>query len=250
MDRATDKTVLGDFSNAGFDYNGVHSRFFRDGDKFMVETDGPNGKLAASFEIKYTFGVDPLQQYLIEFPDTAVFRRSSIAWVRGRRTPAASAGSTSTPTKRSRHDDVLHWTKLNQNWNFMCAECHSTGVARNYNAANDTYATRFAEIGVGCEACHGEGSRHVAWARAQQTWWPFGKPQNPTKGLHLVFSTKTQTSPGCPAHRQTAAADRSSDPAQGGRDLRALPCPARSIFRGMDAGPLALRYSPCCAGLA
>ena len=49
----------------------------------------------------------------------------------------------------------------------MCAECHSTGVRKNYDAANDRFATTFAEISVGCEACHGQGSRHVAWAREQ-----------------------------------------------------------------------------------
>ena len=56
------------------------------------------------------------------------------------------------------HDDALHWTKLNQNWNFMCAECHSTGVRKNYDAANDRFASTWAEISVGCETCHGQGS--------------------------------------------------------------------------------------------
>jgi hypothetical protein len=68
MDHATDKSVLGDFNDASFDYYGVHSRFFRKDGKFLVETDGPDGKLA-TFEVKYTFGLDPLQQYLVEFPD-------------------------------------------------------------------------------------------------------------------------------------------------------------------------------------
>src|SRR6202022_879221 len=65
MDHATENSVLGDFNDAGFDYYGVHSRFFRKGRKFLVETDGPDGKLA-TFEVKYTFGLYPLQQYLIE----------------------------------------------------------------------------------------------------------------------------------------------------------------------------------------
>ena len=60
--------MLGDFNDASFDYYGVRSRFFRKDGRFFVETDGPDGKLA-TFEVKYTFGVDPLQQYLIEFPD-------------------------------------------------------------------------------------------------------------------------------------------------------------------------------------
>lgn len=71
MDHATEKTVLGDFNDASFDYYGVRSRFFRKDGKFLVETDGPDGKLT-TFQVKYTFGVDPLQQYLIEFHDGRV----------------------------------------------------------------------------------------------------------------------------------------------------------------------------------
>ena len=62
------------------------------------------------------------------------------------------------PSEKIGHDDVLHWTKLNQNWNFMCAECHSTGVRKNYDAARNAFATTWAEISVGCETCHGQGS--------------------------------------------------------------------------------------------
>jgi len=192
MQHASSKTVRGDFANAAFDYNGVHSRFFRDGDKFMVETDGPDGKLAA-FEIKYTFGVDPLQQYLIELPDGRI-QALSIAWDTRPKNAGGQRWFHLYPNEAIGHDDVLHWTKLNQNWNFMCAECHSTGVAKNYNAANNTYATRLAEISVGCEACHGQGSRHVDWARAQQSWWPFGKPHDPAKGLIVSFDERTDIS--------------------------------------------------------
>jgi hypothetical protein len=55
MDHATEKSVLGNFADASFDYYGVHSRFFRKDGKYFVETDGPDGKLA-TFEVKYTFG--------------------------------------------------------------------------------------------------------------------------------------------------------------------------------------------------
>jgi predicted CXXCH cytochrome family protein len=189
MDHATDKTVLGDFSNASLDYNGVRSRFFRDGNKYMVETDGPDGKLAA-FEIKYTFGIDPLQQYLIEFPDGRI-QALSIAWDTRPKEAGGQRWFHLYPDEAIGHNDVLHWTKLNQNWNFMCAECHSTGVAKNYDAANDTYATHLAELSVGCEACHGAGSRHVAWAREQGRWWPFGKPHDPAKGLIVSFDERT-----------------------------------------------------------
>ena len=181
MDHASEKSVLGDFNEASFDYYNVHSRFFRKGGKFFVETDGPDGA-PGSFEIKYTFGVDPLQQYLIEFPDGRL-QALSIAWDSRPKQQGGQRWFHLYPNEQIKHDDVLHWTKLNQNWNFMCAECHSTGVRKNYDEVSDRFATTFAEISVGCEACHGQGSRHVAWARDQKRLWPLRKPDDPTMGL-------------------------------------------------------------------
>ena len=132
MDHASEKSVLGDFSDATFDYHGVRSRFFRKDGKFFVETDGADGKLA-TFEITYTFGIDPLQQYLIEFPDGRL-QALSIAWDSRPREKGGQRWFHLYPNENINHDDVLHWTKLNQNWNFMCAECHSTGVRKNYDA--------------------------------------------------------------------------------------------------------------------
>jgi predicted CXXCH cytochrome family protein len=192
MDHASDNTVLGDFNNASFDYNGVHSRLFRDGRKFLVEADGTDGQLA-TFEVKYTFGIDPLQQYLIAFPDGRI-QALSLAWDTRPKDKGGQRWFHLYPDQTVGHDDVLHWTKLNQNWNFMCAECHSTGVHKNYNATTNTYDTQFAEISVGCEACHGQGSRHVDWARAQQSWWPLSKPDDPGKGLLVTFDERTDIS--------------------------------------------------------
>jgi predicted CXXCH cytochrome family protein len=188
MQHASDKSVLGDFNDASFDYNDVHSRFFRKDGKYLVETDGPDGKLA-TFEIKYTFGVDPLQQYLVEFPDGRL-QALSIAWDSRPKEQGGQHWFHLYPDQGIKHDDVLHWTKLNQNWNFMCAECHSTGVRKNYDATQDRFATTWSDINVGCEACHGQGSAHVAWARDQKSWWPFGKREDPSKGLLVRFDER------------------------------------------------------------
>jgi predicted CXXCH cytochrome family protein len=188
MDHANDRTVLGDFSGASFDYHGVRSHFFHNDRKFLVETDGPDGQLA-TFEIKYTFGIDPLQQYLIEFPDGRL-QALSIAWDSRPKQQGGQHWFHLYPNEEIKHDDVLHWTRLNQNWNFMCAECHSTGVRKNYDPAKDRFATTWAEINVGCEACHGQGSRHVAWAQDQRRWWPLGKRDDPAKGLAVRFDER------------------------------------------------------------
>jgi predicted CXXCH cytochrome family protein len=192
MQHATDKSVLGDFNDASFDYYNVHSRFVRRGGKYLVETDGADGKIA-TFEVKYTFGIDPLQQYLIEFPDGRL-QALSLAWDTRPKQQGGQRWFHLYPNEEIKHDDVLHWTKLNQNWNFMCAECHSTGVRKNYDAANDRFATTWSDISVGCEACHGQGSGHVAWARAQKSWWPFGRHEDLTKGLLVRFDERRDVS--------------------------------------------------------
>ncbi len=209
MDHATDKSVLGDFSGVTFEYYGVTSRFFRKDGKFLVETDGPDGKLA-TFEIKYTFGLDPLQQYLIEFPDGRI-QALSIAWDSRPKDKGGQRWFHLYPDENIHHDDVLHWTKLNQNWNFMCAECHSTGVRKNYDAATDRFATTWSEISVGCETCHGTGSAHVTWARNQQSWWPFGKREDRSKGLAVRFDERANVT--WAADPQTGKPQRSIPPA-------------------------------------
>ena len=67
MEEATGGTVLGDFDGAAFSHFGVESRFFRRDGGFFVYTDGPDGTLE-DFEVRYTFGIEPLQQYLIPLP--------------------------------------------------------------------------------------------------------------------------------------------------------------------------------------
>ncbi len=213
MAHANDKSVLGDFSDATFEYFGVKSRFFRNDGKYLVETDGPDGKLAV-FEIKYTFGVDPLQQYLVEFPDGRL-QSLSIAWDSRPKDAGGQRWFHLYPNEQIRHDDVLHWTKLNQNWNFMCSECHSTGVRKNYDPAHDRFATTFAEISVGCEACHGQGSRHVGWARDRESWWRFGKIDDPTMGLAERLSERRDAT--WVPNAETGNVKRSSPP----RALRA-----------------------------
>jgi predicted CXXCH cytochrome family protein len=210
MQHATETSVLGDFSDASFEYFGVRSRFFRKDGKYVVETDGPDGKLSA-FEIKYTFGVDPLQQYLVEFPDGRV-QALSLAWDSRPKDEGGQRWFHLYPNEEIKHDDILHWTKLNQNWNFMCAECHSTGVHKNYDAATDRFATSFAEISVGCEACHGRGSRHADWARGRQSWWPFGKSEDPKKGLLVGFDERRDIAWSISA--RTGNAERNYTPAR------------------------------------
>jgi predicted CXXCH cytochrome family protein len=106
----------------------------------------------------------PLQQYLIEMPNGR-FQALSIAWDSRPKEQGGQRWFHLYPKERITHDHALHWTRPAHNWNFMCADCHSTDLHKNYDAATDSFKTRWAEISVGCEACHGPGSQHADWAR-------------------------------------------------------------------------------------
>ena len=166
MQVADAKSVLGDFRNGKFTYAGTTSAFSTRDGKFYVRTDGPDGKLA-DYEIKYTFGVEPLQQYLIEFPGGRL-QALGIAWDTRPKAEGGQRWFHLYPGQSIRAGDPLHWTGVNQNWNFMCAECHSTAVHKNFDAERGRFASTWAEINVACEACHGPGADHVAWARAKR----------------------------------------------------------------------------------
>ncbi len=163
MQVADSQTVLGNFDDTTFEAAGVTSRFFRRDDKFMVRTENSQGDLE-DYEVAYTFGASPLQQYLVGFAGGR-YQPLAVAWDSR---PAAIGGGRwfhLYPNERIKHDDRLHWTGRYQNWNFMCAECHSTGLRKGYVPSEDRYQTTWEELDVSCEACHGPASRHVAWAK-------------------------------------------------------------------------------------
>ena len=157
MQEATVATVLGDFTDATFTKDGVRTRFFQRDGKFWVRTDGEDGR-PADFEVKYTFGVEPLQQYLLQL-DRGRLQAFTIAWDVARRRWFHLY-----PAERIDHRDPLHWTRPLQNWNFMCAECHSTDLKKNYDLRTGSYDTTWHQIDVGCQACHGPASRHLSGA--------------------------------------------------------------------------------------
>lgn len=157
-------TVLGDFSGVDFSHFETTAEFFRQGEDFVVRTQGADGAIT-DFTVRYVFGVDPLQQYLVE----AEGGRMQVLPFCWDARPADQGG------QRWYHlysdeaippGDLLHWTGREQNWNSMCAECHSTGLVRGYDAESSEFHTRWTELDVSCEACHGPGAAHAAWAEA------------------------------------------------------------------------------------
>ena len=184
MQVADEKSVLGAFDSAKFKYAGTTTTFLRRDGKYFVNTDGPDGKLH-DYEIKYTFGVHPLQQYLVEFPGGRM-QALSIAWDSRAKEQGGQRWFHLYPGQNIKAGDWLHWTSGGQNWNFTCAECHSTNLRKNFDAKLQTYKTTWSEINVSCEACHGPGGNHVAWAKKQGDWQAFAAD----KGLALALDER------------------------------------------------------------
>jgi len=166
MEVADSASVLGDFDDAAYTYNGLTSRFFKRDGRFWVTTESADGALT-DYPVSYTFGVYPLQQYLIAFPKGR-YQALGIAWDTRTKAEGGQRWFHLYPDEKVDHTDVLHWTGMLQNWNFMCAQCHSTNLQKGYVAAADSYATTWSEIDVSCEACHGPASAHVELAQRRK----------------------------------------------------------------------------------
>jgi len=238
MAEANEQTVLGRFDSTRFSYAGTTTQFVRRNGKFVVRTDGPDGRVG-DFEVKYTFGIAPLQQYLIELSGGRV-QALSIAWDSRPKNRGGQRWFHLYPNERVTHDDELHWSRPSQNWNFMCADCHSTGVRKGYDRETDRFQTHFAEISVGCEACHGPGSRHLEWAAAR-TAGESGLADS-TKGLNARLDERRGVA--WIANATTGNATRSR-PRTSDREIETCAqCHARrsQIADGYEAGTRLLDY--------
>lgn len=161
MQHAHDSTVLGDFSNTTYIADGVVNRFFRREGKYYINTQGEDGK-NHDYEVQYVFGYYPLQQYLIAFPGGRL-QSTRVSWdSRENKWFHQYAGQQLTP------HDWLNWTGGGQNWNTMCASCHSTNLQKNYDFTSDSFNTTWDEINVTCESCHGPGSKHTEFLNSPE----------------------------------------------------------------------------------
>jgi tetratricopeptide (TPR) repeat protein len=183
MRHADSQSVLGDFNNATFEYAGITSTFFKRDGRYFVNTDGPDGRLH-DYQVTYTFGLAPLQQYLIPFPDGRI-QALSIAWDTRPKEMGGQRWFHLYPGQAIKAGDRLHWTGIDQNWNYQCADCHSTHLLKNFDAASNTFKTTWSDISVACESCHGPGSQHLAWSNKHAHW-----QQIADKGLSVQFNER------------------------------------------------------------
>ena len=183
---------------------------YRDGKKFMVHTEGPDGKMH-DYEVKFVLGIRPLQQYMVEFnrpedmpeDETARVQVLRISWDTEKKEwfylPPPDVPEKLDP------GDVLHWTGMAQCWNTMCAYCHSTDLQKNFDVQSLTYHTTWSEIDVSCEACHGPASIHVQLARKKSLFWDRKRGYGLAKLKTVETRPQIQTCAPCHARRSVHA---------------------------------------------
>lgn len=181
---ANDSTVLGNFNNVEVEFRGKKHKFYKRDGKFFVFTEGVGGEMQ-EFQVSYTFGVRPLQQYLIPF-ENGKYQCLPIAWDTIKKRWFYMAGMVYSAAELN-PSSWFYWTNQSQNWNGMCAECHSTYLQKNYDLEKDSYSTTWSDINVNCEACHGPGSEHLDWAKL-----PEGS-RSYDANFGLVLKTNNQT---------------------------------------------------------
>ncbi len=181
LKHANAKSVLGDFNDVMFEHKGVKSRFFKRDAKYYIETAAAGGK-RAEYEIRYTVGVMPLQQYLVELTEGRL-QALDIAW-----DTQQKRWFHLYPDQTLKPDDGLHWTGPYKNWNARCAVCHQTNFKKGYKPRTRRYQSRWSEVNVACESCHGPGQAHVLWAKEPLTFQSQKWRGVDDKGLSTTFA--------------------------------------------------------------
>jgi len=144
--------VLGDFSEVSTEHMGLSATFRTvDGHPVMSLT---RDKRTTHHLVTHSFGVTPLQQYLTDVGD-GQRQVLPFSWDSRPESEGGQRWITLHPDEDIAPADRLHWQQPLANWNGMCADCHSTGLIRNYSSANQQFATTSTAINVGCGSCHG-----------------------------------------------------------------------------------------------
>ncbi|HYK44829.1 MAG TPA: cytochrome c3 family protein [Parafilimonas sp.] len=161
MDSALPRSVKGDFNNSFFVYYGDTSFFYKKGDQYYVRTTDSTHK-KKEFLISFTFGWRPLQQYLVSFPDGRI-QALPFCWDTRPKEQGGQRWFHIYGKEKIPPGDELFWTGVNQNWNYMCADCHTTDYFKNFDVSNNTFHSSWSEDRVSCESCHGPASKHLEW---------------------------------------------------------------------------------------
>lgn len=160
MQEATDQTVLAQFDGSATAFGEYDFRFLKQGEHFRVSIQKQGSdKPPQIFDIPYTFGYTPLQQYLARLPQ-GKFQALPVVWDTR---PKAEGGQ-----RWYALESDLNWDHPGFTWNTSCADCHSTALQKNYEVATQRFNTTWDEINVACVSCHGGADAHLRWLQTDQ----------------------------------------------------------------------------------
>jgi predicted CXXCH cytochrome family protein len=160
VDAKADSDALGtpqEFTAHGIDYRVE----WKDGKPHFTEK--RNGALPESYIADFVMGHTPLRQYIVP-AGGGRYQAAELSF-----DPIKKEWFNVFGDERRRPGEWGHWRGRGMNWNSMCAHCHMTGYQKNYNAATDTFATKWTEHGVGCAQCHAMPADHAATAKKNTT---------------------------------------------------------------------------------
>ncbi|WP_394224591.1 tetratricopeptide repeat protein [Pseudoalteromonas spongiae] len=160
MEVASDSSILGNFDNASLAYQNQKTRFFKKDSGFYIEMPNLTGELT-TYAVAYTFGYHPLQQYMFDFGN-GHYQFFPFAWDSRSKQQGGQRWFVLHPEQTE--TDAFHWSQKGQNWNHMCADCHSTDFQKNFDLKSNTFNSTFSAINVSCNACHGDSEQHLKWA--------------------------------------------------------------------------------------
>jgi ssDNA-binding Zn-finger/Zn-ribbon topoisomerase 1 len=172
MQSAGEFTMLGDFERNNkltvevitgspeFAGKELDTTMFKKDGKYYVNTIGPDWEFH-DYEISHVIGINRRQNYLTIFPNGAI-HVLPVEWdVR------KTAWINNYGFGKSYPGDGNYWSDDSRIWQYKCGGCHTTGMKINYDRASHSFNTKFANLGIGCESCHGPGNNHITAARFQ-----------------------------------------------------------------------------------
>lgn len=180
MEKASLDTVLADFNQASIDYLDGKASFSQDSQGGLWVDFVDEAGTKQHLQITYTFGYKPLQQYLFD-AGNGRWQFIPFAWDSRSKEEGGERWFVLHPNQGP--NDSFHWTQAGQNWNQMCADCHVTDYEKNYDLKSKSYTPSFSALNVSCNACHGDESKHIEWAK--------GDKSIPNKGYAVNIKQQT-----------------------------------------------------------
>jgi cytochrome c554/c'-like protein len=151
---ASAASVLGDFSTTPITLRGTRFTLEHASNRFTIRGVFPSAR-EETHQVGYTLGSRRVQHYLTTLADGRIVVLPP-TWDVERREWFHNLDIVNPDTPEGAARNPI------QVWNSQCVGCHVSAEDKGYDAAADTYTTRWTDFGTNCERCHGPGSAHVA----------------------------------------------------------------------------------------